>query len=305
TSGRTLASSRFPSWTVRATGNAGWHSNLQKPSAPASLSPDLARATAAARATCFYARLGQAWSASAWPLANWSDSPSDAPPWPLVPCRGRPPCTSAWPCTSARTALLTHRVCQAAEALGFYDHRVADLEKPRRVQGKPATGAGASGDDVAGFQRDVAGDLFDNLRNGEQHLAGAETLALFAVDAHPDLKVRLGHRWVRQCDPRAGGTEGVARLAQKPLGAALLQVAGGHVVEEHIAKHVLRRLVRRNAAAAFADDDGQLALVVEARGVGGLADHIARSNDGGMGLRKHDRSGRPASQLAPYPLAFG
>lgn len=101
TSGRTLASSRFPSWTVRATGNAGWRSNLQKPSAPASLSPDLARATAAARATCFYARLGQAWSASAWPLANWSDSPSDAPPWPLVPCRGRPPCTSAWPCTSA------------------------------------------------------------------------------------------------------------------------------------------------------------------------------------------------------------
>src|SRR5690606_2092797 len=112
------------------------------------------------------------------------------------------------------------RVDEPAEAVAFHGYRIAHLQKARRVEGDTAAGAGSRRDDVTGFQRNVAGDFRHDGGNVKHHVPGAETLALFPVDGYPDLDIGLGHRRVREENPRPRGAERVARLAQEPLGAA-------------------------------------------------------------------------------------
>ena len=73
------------------------------------------------------------------------------------------------------------------------------------------------------------------------------------------------------------------------LHLAALDVAGGDVVEDHVAGDVVLGLVGAEELAALADDDGQLELVVELLGQAlGVDDRVVRADDRVDVLEEHD-----------------
>ena len=85
-------------------------------------------------------------------------------------------------------------------------------------------------------------------------------------------------------------TVGVQRLPEQPLLVVALDVAGGDVVDDRVAPHVIERVVVGDAAPALADDHRQLGLVVQlGRHRRMRLDVVVRTGHRGGGLREHDR----------------
>ena len=180
-------------------------------------------------------------------------------------------------------------VVQLAEAGRGHSDFVTGLQVLGRVEPDADTDGGAGGDHVAGLQGDSRGEGFDDGRHVEDQQRGVGVLAQFTVDAGlqlqvGDVDVVGGHR------PRAQRAERVERLADEPLLVVALQVACGHVVDEGVAPHVVESVGFGHLGGALADDDADLALVVQRRGdVGVRVDRIAGGDDGGGGLGEHHR----------------
>src|SRR3990167_7920141 len=112
----------------------------------------------------------------------------------------------------------------------------------------------ARGDDVAREQREALREHADALVDGKDHLRRVTRLPRLAVDPEGD-RERLGIRdLVGGDEHRAHRAEGVERLALEPLAVTLLEVAGGHVVDDGVAEHVRERSLARDVAPRRADD---------------------------------------------------
>ena len=116
--------------------------------------------------------------------------------------------------------------------------------------------------------------LHDQVLDGVDHLAGAAELALLAVDGALDGRGRSGVEvGLHPGAERAGGVEA---LGPGPLLLALLDVARGDVVGAGVAEDDVLDALARDLAAHAADDDGQLGLVVQLLGEGGVLDRRRR-----------------------------
>ena len=79
---------------------------------------------------------------------------------------------------------------------------------------------------------------------------------------------------------RAEGAEGVEAFAAGPLAVEFLQVARGDVVEASVAERCRAARLRRGPGeTAAADDDGELAFVVDALGDAREDDRFFRRDD--------------------------
>ena len=87
----------------------------------------------------------------------------------------------------------------------------------------------------------------------EDQVAGVRVLAQLAVDPRAQAEVLGVGDLVGRGDPRADRAEGVGALGARPLGLAALEVAGGHVVGDAVARD----------RPSPPDHDRQLALVVQ------------------------------------------
>ena len=105
-----------------------------------------------------------------------------------------------------------------------------------------------------------------------------------AVQARADGQVVDGEL-VGGDQPRAERAEGVEALGAGPLQVALLQVAGGDVVGHGVAEHHLGHALRRDVLAQPADDDGELALVVDVGALPRQHDRVAGPTTEVLGLR--------------------
>ena len=159
--------------------------------------------------------------------------------------------------TSSRIGVGTvdDRVRQRAEALDLDGHDVTGLHRP-------AVRRGAGEDQVAGQQRDRAGEVGDEVVHVPRHLVGAAVLADLAVDERADplaAEVPVGD------ERRADRAQRVAALhAQHRAGVGVAEVVQAEVVADRVAGDVARRrLVGRDVAARPADHDHDLALVVQ------------------------------------------
>ena len=184
-------------------------------------------------------------------------------------------------------------VAQHAHVLDLSLHHVAwaqvELERVRLDRGDPRDGPG--GQDVPGAEP-LGRVERDELRHGQHHAAGVALLP--DIPVHPQLHGQVvGVRdLVLGDDPGADRAERVDGLAEREhpgLHLPALDVAGGDVVEDRVARDVIRGLVGAEELAGLADDDGQLELVVELVGqVLGVDDRVVRADDRVHVLEEHD-----------------
>ena len=112
-------------------------------------------------------------------------------------------------------------------------------EEPGRVEPDPDPGRGTGGDDVAGQQRDPGREDADQLGDVEDQVVDRCRLAGLAVDVALDLQRGHVGDLVGADRPRPHRAVGVQRLAEQPLLVVALQVAGGDVVDDRVAPHVV------------------------------------------------------------------
>src|SRR6185312_4931654 len=165
---------------------------------------------------------------------------------PPGPVRSHPP--PPWSVTTG------HRVGERSDVLDGHRYLVSVLER--------ADPRGRSGEQyVAGDQRHHATGVGDQRRHVVQQLRRPGPLPDLAGDRGDQLQVGgLDGR----LDPRPQRAERVESLRPRPLAIPLLQVARGDIVGAGVAEDHVGRLAGRHLPAQPADDESELALVVDA-----------------------------------------
>ena len=94
--------------------------------------------------------------------------------------------------------------------------------------------------------------------------AGVRVLPLFAVDKAADAHFgRVGVEFVCGNDAGADGREAVQTFAEIPLLVGGLHIAGGNVVQDGVAEHIVFCLPGGHIPGIFAQNHSQLAFVVQ------------------------------------------
>ena len=182
---------------------------------------------------------------------------------------------------------LFHRISQCPDGVDVDLYHIAFFEEFRRGKAHAYALRCAGRDDVARKEGHAVGEGRDELRDGEDEVGGGAFLAQAAIDFRVDGE---GERPVTDHDGRAHRAEGVEALAAEPLEVLLLEVSGGDVIDDGVAIDVLHRIFFCDVRASFADDDAELAFVVDFLGDCGMAvDFLVRSDDGGGGFGEEDR----------------
>src|SRR4029450_9291115 len=142
-------------------------------------------------------------------------------------------------------------VAQNADGTGLHLDDVAGAEPTVQLQ-PGAAGGGARAQHVAGTQGLVLGRIGDEVTEAVVHVGGRVAAPAFAVDAHLQL---VGG----QVDLVGGDDAGAQDVGPVPLlrlgrahadrQLAALDVAGGHVVPDGEAEHVVQGLGRADVAA--------------------------------------------------------
>ena len=149
---------------------------------------------------------------------------------------------------------LHDRVAQGAETLDLDLDDVAGVDRA-------GEGRRAGEQDVAGHERDGAGDVGDEVVHVPLHLGRRRVLLDDAVDAGLDAlvaEVPAGDQ------AGADGRERVGALdAEHRAGVGVAEVVQAVVVADGVARDVVACLLRGDVAAGASDDDDDLALVVE------------------------------------------
>ena len=110
--------------------------------------------------------------------------------------------------------------------------------------------------------------------DGKDEILRVSFLAQVSVDARVEReRLRAG----ADEDEGADGAEGIERFSQKPLRVLPLEVARGDVVQNRVAVNVIRGVFGRDVRPLLADDDGELALVID------FARHVRMGIDGLFG----------------------
>ena len=136
----------------------------------------------------------------------------------------------------------------------------------------------------------VGGDVAEEVGDGEDEVAGGALLLDGAVEAGDDGDGGAAGGVDLVGDDGADGAEGVEAFAAGPLAVGLLDVAGGDVVDADVAANVGADVfVGADLVAAAADDDAELALVVDAVGEGGHADDAVGGEERGWRLEEEER----------------
>lgn len=183
--------------------------------------------------------------------------------------------------------ILFHWISQCADWVDVDFHHIAFFKEFRRVEAHAYALWGAGRDDVAREESHAVGESRDEFRNGEDEVGGGAFLTEAAIDFRVDGE---GERPVTDHDGRAHRAEGVEALAAEPLEVLFLQVSGGDVIDDGVSIDVLHRIFFRDVRASLADDDAELAFVVDFLGDCGMAvDFLVRSDDGGGGFGEENR----------------
>src|SRR5258707_6416763 len=90
-------------------------------------------------------------------------------------------------------------------------------------------------------------------------------------------------------DVRADGTKRIETFGARELDVAFLKVARSDVVEARVAEEIGQGIIGiAELRTAAADNDGELALVLDAPGIGREYDQLVRADDGRRRLKKEE-----------------
>jgi len=173
-----------------------------------------------------------------------------------------------------------HRITQHANT---FNADLDDIAGDERAN----TCGGAGGDQVARIKSHHARDPADEERDGVNHQRSVAGLTEGPVDAGFDKDVQ---RMELGCDMRTNGTKGVKALGARELPVALLNVAGGYIVEASVAKQVTEGIVAvSQMRTAAADNESELAFMLDILRVGREDDGLFGADDGRGRLEKNER----------------
>ncbi len=114
-----------------------------------------------------------------------------------------------------------------------------------------------------GHEREVLRQLDQERHDAEDHVVGVEAVGLLAIDAddglHP-VEIGLG------LDPQAHRLEGIGILRPPQSAIGLLPGSLADVVADGVAEHAVHRVGFGQVFHLLADDDGELALIVDLLG---------------------------------------
>src|ERR1700756_2397376 len=124
---------------------------------------------------------------------------------------------------------------------------------------------GSHPDHVARPEREILGQLDDEGGDAEDHVVGVEAAGLVAVDADHGLhlvEIDVG------LDPWAHWFEGVAILRPPQAAIGLLPAALADIVADGVAEHAIHGVLLGQMFDLLADDDDELAFIVDLVGRG-------------------------------------
>jgi len=164
---------------------------------------------------------------------------------------------------SSERLRLTHAVAQRADPIHLDLDDVARLQPDRRLALRTDPLGRARRDEIAGSQRGEAREIRDDLCDRENLVPRVGSLHLGAVhSSHQIQRLRVADL-VERDEFRPPGGRSVDRLAREPLGAAILQVSGGDVVQHGKTCNIVERILGCDASSMPPDDDCEFAFEVE------------------------------------------
>ena len=172
-------------------------------------------------------------------------------------------------------------VRERADVFDFDAHGVAGFQEDGRRAGEADAVRRASENHGAGEERRAGAQEFDDRGDIEDHVVGIPILQGVAVKDRADTEgIRIGN-FVAGDEYGAEWREGIEGLAAAPLAAAAvaLPVAGGDIVGAGVTEDVGEGVGAGDVFATLANDDGELALVVD-----GSAGKFDRDFDGVAGV---------------------
>src|SRR3954471_18986523 len=155
--------------------------------------------------------------------------------------------------SSARSAPVGHCVAKRADTGDFDFDDVTGHHRtyPGRTAGQQH---------IPGLECDPSSDERQQLAYPEHHVRGRSFLDDLAAEPRGDLqRRRIGYVGL---DPRTHWAEGVGALRAVPL-SVVTPVVRSDVVRAGVAEHEVRGTIGLHVAGGAADDDGQLALVLQ------------------------------------------
>ncbi len=156
---------------------------------------------------------------------------------------------------------------------------------------------------VAGLERQDVRRPREQVRDVHDHIDGTGVLLLLAVVPELHLKLPPVGQLVGGGDARSHRAERGVGLALHPLFVAAVAGAQCRVNHDGVAEDVAQRVLGRHALRPPADDEGDLALVVEAAGgkvAGRERERVLRPGDRAGGLQEEaERVGRVAAGPGP------
>ena len=167
-------------------------------------------------------------------------------------------------------------VAQQPQPVNFHFHAVACLQRSH-------PGGGAGEDQVARLQRHHRRDVRDQHADVEDHVTRGGQLPHLPVDAAGDQRVGGIEVGVH---PGTEWAERVEAFGARPLAVGLLQVAGGDVIPDGVAQHIVPRRLGSGVPSAFADDHHQLRFMLHLLGLRRKQDGAPRSEDRGRRLEE-------------------
>ena len=171
-------------------------------------------------------------------------------------------------------------VLQSSDSVHLDGHHVPGLDRPG-VGGRPGQ------EHVAGLQRDQARHVCDLVGEREEEIASRMPfLGQLAVDVRADGEVvRIDFARVHEHGPERA--EAVLPLDPEHRAAVgVAEVVNAPVVRDRVAADVGEGLTHRRAETPLADDDGDLALIVQEAAPGRACDRCAVRRDGARRLQE-------------------
>src|SRR5579863_456376 len=179
-----------------------------------------------------------------------------------------------------------------ANLIDLDPHDVAGLEPFRRLHRARDAAWRAGRNQCPGFQRKDRRKHLDQLETIEDQIARVRMLAQLAVDEGLEFERMRVAQLVGGDDPRSDRPVGIERLAERHGRRTPLPITHADIVDDEIPRDHLARAVAWHMTASAADNESQLALVVERFGGARQMNRIIRRVDATRLFVKKEREGR-------------
>src|SRR3984885_13706230 len=209
------------------------------------------------------------------------------------------------PSDESSADIIHHRVPQNSYTRDFNFDHIPRREIAWWVEARAGAAGRAAKNHVARLERAESRQVADQMGNREQHAVTGVVLALFSIHASRYPQGRRTHL-VSRHDVRADRTRAIEVLPLRHVKFRVTQpIADRPLVAAGVAEHRREGRFRLDPAAARADHNDNLALIIELRGLQRPDNRLAKSHQRRMGPHEQARILRPLAAVLVFLVPLG